>query len=234
MSSDRITFNKENIDEYLKALGKEYRKLNKYGQQAELIIVGGVSVIVNYDFREATTDIDGLYYANWTFKDAVRNVAEKFGLPEGWLNSDFKYTDSYSDKIVEHSKFYKSFYSLDVRTVSGEYAVAMKLVANRNYKSDNSDIIGIIKDERSKGNEITFEMIDKAITELYGDWSKVSDKNVAFIKEVLDYKDLDAFYIEKVKEESVNRNYLEKASEQYKDVITDDNVDEFISFFKSR
>ena len=232
MSSDKINFTKDNIDSFLKELGKEYRKLNKHGQPAELIIVGGVSAIVNYDFRESTTDIDALFHTDWAFKDAIQNVGDKFGLPDGWLNNDFKYTDSYSDKLIEHSKFYKSFYSLDVRTVSGEYAIAMKLVSDRNYKSDNSDIIGIIKDEKNKGNEITFEKIDKAIIELYDDWGKVPERNIVFLKDVLASKDLDSVYKDKIKEEALNRNCLEKAKEKYGNIVTNDNADTFIDFFK--
>lgn len=234
MSSDKFIFTKENIDSFLKELGKEYRKLSKQGQNVELIIVGGVAAIVNYDFRETTTDIDALFHANSIFKEAIRNVGDKYGLPDGWLNSDFKYTASYSDKLVEHSKYYKTFYSLDVRTVSGEYAIAMKLVSDRNYKSDISDIVGIIKDERKRGNEITFEKIDKAMVELYSNWKRVSDSNLELLNEVLKCKDLEQIYIEKVKEESLNRNYLEAAIEEYKDVITSDNTNDFIKFFKGK
>lgn len=232
MSSNNINFTKDNIDIFLKELGKEYRKLNKNGQRAELIIVGGISAIINYNFRQATTDIDALFHTDWTFKDAISNVRKKYELPDGWLNSDFKYTNSYSDKLVEHSKFYKSFYSLDVRTVNGEYAIAMKLISDRNYKSDDSDIIGIIKDERSKGNDITFEKIDKAMMELYNGWDKVSEKRIVFLKEVLNCKDLDLIYRNKVEEELINKDCLQKAKENYGNIVTNDNADSFIDFFK--
>lgn len=232
MSSNNINFTKDNIDNFLKELGKEYHKLNRNGQRAELIIVGGVSAIVNYNFREASTDIDALFHTDWTFKDAISNVGEKYGLPDGWLNSDFKYTNSYSDKLIEHSKFYKSFYSLDVRTVNGEYAIAMKLASDRNYKSDDSDVIGIIKDERNKGNDITFEKIDKAMMELYNGWDKVSENKIIFLKEVLDCKDLDSLYKNKVEEELINKDCLEKAKKEYENVVTNDNADSFIDFFK--
>ena len=91
MSSEKFNFTKDNIDNFLRELGKEYRKLSKQGQNVELIIVGGVAAIVNYDFRETTTDIDALFHANSIFKEAIRNVGDKYGLPDGWLNSDFKY-----------------------------------------------------------------------------------------------------------------------------------------------
>lgn len=44
---------------YLKELAKEYKKRNK-NVPAELILVGGASVLINYGFREMTTDIDAI------------------------------------------------------------------------------------------------------------------------------------------------------------------------------
>ena len=71
MSSEIIVFTKENVDFYLKELGKEYRKLNGKGTPAELILIGGASVLVNYGFREMTTDIDVLMHAASTMKSFI-------------------------------------------------------------------------------------------------------------------------------------------------------------------
>ena len=38
-------------------------------------------------------------------KDAINNVGERLELPRGWLNDDFKKTDSYSPKLFEVSKY---------------------------------------------------------------------------------------------------------------------------------
>lgn len=61
MSSDKQTeFTKENIDTYLKEIAKEYRKQIGKKMPAELILIGGASVLINYGFRDMTTDIDAL------------------------------------------------------------------------------------------------------------------------------------------------------------------------------
>lgn len=57
MSVD-IPFTKENLDFYLKELAKEYRRRGR-GVHAELILIGGASVLVNYGFREMTYDLAG-------------------------------------------------------------------------------------------------------------------------------------------------------------------------------
>ena len=53
-SDDRIVFTKDNIDAYLKALAKEYRKLGGRKLPAEIVLIGGASVLINYGFREMT------------------------------------------------------------------------------------------------------------------------------------------------------------------------------------
>ena len=47
LSKQRIEFTKDNIDLYLKELAKEYRKLVGKGMPAELILIGGASVLIN-------------------------------------------------------------------------------------------------------------------------------------------------------------------------------------------
>ena len=48
MSSDKsIEFTKDNIDTYLREVAKEYRKRAGKNMPAELILIGGASVLVN-------------------------------------------------------------------------------------------------------------------------------------------------------------------------------------------
>ena len=56
-------FTKENLDQYLKELAKEFRKRNGKAIPAEIILVGGASVLINYGFREMTYDIDAIINA---------------------------------------------------------------------------------------------------------------------------------------------------------------------------
>ena len=129
MLSDK-SFTKENLDLYLKELAKEFRKNHGKSMPAEIILIGGASVIINYGFREMTYDMDALINAASSMKDAINAVGDRNGLPNGWLNDDFKNTESFTDRIVQYSKYYRTFYGvLNVRTVTGEYLVAMKLRA---------------------------------------------------------------------------------------------------------
>ena len=75
MSSEKqIEFTKENIDTYLKEVAKEYRKQIGKNMSAEMILIGGASVLVNYGFRDMTTDIDAVIQAASVMKDVIMGV----------------------------------------------------------------------------------------------------------------------------------------------------------------
>ena len=58
MSSEHATvFTKDNLDTFLKELAKEYRKINGKTMPAEIILIGGASILINYGFR----DFDGCH-----------------------------------------------------------------------------------------------------------------------------------------------------------------------------
>lgn len=65
-----IYFSRENLDTYLKELAKEFRKLNGKTMPAEIILIGGASILANYGFREMTYDIDAVVSASSAMKDA--------------------------------------------------------------------------------------------------------------------------------------------------------------------
>lgn len=207
MSSNKLT--KDNLNFYLQELAKEYRKLCGKRNPAEIILIGGASILINYNFRESTEDIDAIIGASSAIKDAVHHVGDKYDLGSDWFNSDFEHTSSYSPELILHSKHYKTYSNVvHYRTVSGEYLLAMKLVSNRLYKHDKSDLIGIIKAERELGNNITLDMIKKAVNDLYGDKVKIDNETYDELSEILNADNLDDRYTEAKKQEEENKKLL--------------------------
>ncbi|MFT9055951.1 MAG: DUF6036 family nucleotidyltransferase [Ethanoligenens sp.] len=96
MSAD-VPFTRENLDMYLKELAKDFRRLNGKTMPAEIILIGGAAILANYGFREMTSDIDAVILASSAMKEAINRVGDRLGLPNGWLNTDFRTTRSYSD-----------------------------------------------------------------------------------------------------------------------------------------
>jgi hypothetical protein len=185
---------KENIDDYLKAVAKEYRK-ESGKRPTEIIIIGGASILINYGFREMTYDIDAVITTSDAMKRAISTVGDRLGLQGNWLNADFKNTNSYSDRLSVVSKYHRTFSNvLEVRTVGAEYLIAMKLMSGRQYKNDMSDILGILSEHQKSNNAITPNMVDSAVTTLYGGWDGVSAYSKSHIDKAFENGDYETLY----------------------------------------
>ena len=228
-------FTKENLDQCLSKLAKEYRKRNGTKIRAEIILIGGAAVLSNYGFRDMTYDIDTIIRASASMKDAINAVGDELGLPTGWMNSDFTKTRSYSPKLVQYSKYYKRFgYVLDVRTITGEYLVAMKLMSGRKYKNDLSDIIGILYEEQKKENPLTIEQIQTAVTNLYGSWNALPQDSISFISEILNKHNLKTLYESYRANELSTKESLIEFETTYPNVVNTDNVNDIIKQLQTR
>lgn len=170
----------EEIELYLRELGSLLKKkLRKTHYKIEIVIVGGASVLLNYGFRESTQDIDAYNDKLSSIKESVNEIRDKYNLTDDWLNSDFQYTSSFTENIRQYAKHYKTYgNTLIVYTIDEEYLICMKLVAFRTDKHDLDDIVGIISNAKET---ITLSKIDKAMHDLYGGWSLVSDEAKEFI-----------------------------------------------------
>ena len=227
MSSERqFEFTKDNIDLYLKELSKEYRKQVGKAMPAELILIGGAAVLSNYGFRDMTTDIDALIHAASGMKDAINRVGDRFELPNDWLNADFTNTVSYSPKLSEFSVYYKTWSNvLTVRTVAAEYLIAMKLRSGRQYKSDLSDVIGILYEHEKRGAPITMAQIRKAVTDLYESWEALPGASQAFIENVMNSDQLAYLYDQTVAGEKETKELLIRFERDYPGITKESNVD---------
>ena len=227
MSSERqFEFTKDNIDLYLKELSREYRKQVGKAMPAELILIGGAAVLINYGFRDMTTDIDALIHAASGMKDAINRVGDRFSLPNNWLNADFTNTNSYSPKLSEFSVYYKTWSNvLMVRTIAAEYLIAMKLRSGRQYKSDLSDVIGILFDHEKRGTPITLEQIRKAVDDLYGSWNALPEESQAFIENVMNSDQLAQLYEQTATGEKETKELLIQFEQEYPGITKESNVD---------
>lgn len=228
-------FTKETLDAMLKELAKEFKKRNGTVVPAEIILIGGAAVLVGYGFREMTTDIDAVIHASSAMKEAAGRVGDKYNLPHGWLNSDFMRTDSYSPKLEQFSVYYKTFSNvLQVRTVSAEYLIAMKLRSGRKYKNDLSDIIGILAEHESRGNPISKDKIDLAVCSLYGSWEGFPEDSISFINDALEKGSYEAVYAAVREEEKNSKDMLVQFGEKYPGVTTQSNVNEILASLKAK
>lgn len=221
----QVEFTKADIDEYLKAVAKEYRRLGGRAMPAEIILIGGAAVMINYGFRNMTTDIDALIQAASIIKDAINSVGDRYNLPACWLNSDFLHTESYSDRLIQYSKYCKTYSNvLHVRTVSAEYLIAMKLKSGRMYKNDLSDILGILAEHKRNNDPIGLEQIHKAVDDLYGGWTNLPESSALFIENVMNNDNYEKLYPQIRDDEQYTREKLVSFDRDHQGELNGSNV----------
>ena len=226
-SENQIEFTKENIDIYLKEVAKEYKKQIGTSMPAELILIGGASVLVNYGFRNMTTDIDAVIHAASVMKDVVNLVGDRYNLPNGWLNQDFMQTESYSPGLTQFSEYYKTYSKvLTIRTVAAEYLIAMKLRSGRQYKSDLSDVLGILAEHEKNGNSITLSQIQKAVSDLYGSWDELPNTSQSFISNVMRDGNYKKLYEQTIIGEKETKELLIEFTKDYPGAAKEENISE--------
>ncbi len=228
-------FSGENIDFYFNELSKNIKKQLGRNINIDIIVVGGASIVMNYTFRNSTTDIDYYNSSGIAIKDMINSVGDKYGLPNGWLNNDFVRTSSFSYKINSYSKFYKRFNQvLTVRTIKDEYLIAMKLASFRLYKNDLSDIVGIVLSMKEKNVDVSFKTIDKAVYEIYGGWDAIKEDAKSFVIKVFNTDNLKEYLVYLKENEKENKELLKGFESDYSGVLKSDNIDDILYSLKEK
>jgi hypothetical protein len=226
---------RDNLIMYLKDLAKEFRKLGGTKTEAEIILIGGAAILARYGFRELTYDVDAIIDAPSMMKDAINRVGDKNGLPHGWLNADFKRTDSYSDKLSEVSVYYKTFSNImTIRTIAAEYLLAMKLKSGRQYKNDLSDIIGVLWDHQKNGEPIPREAVENAFIKLYGADAVMPETSRKLLDAVYANEDYEPLF-SRVRESEIESRKLSMEFERdYANTSKAENIDGVIERMKQK
>lgn len=201
---------KDTLDFLMDEVAKQHlRSMGKPVMPIEVIVVGGSAILLNYTFRNSTQDVDAWVSGSAGFELAIRQVAEKYGLPVQWLNQDFIRTDSFSVKLREISVHYKTFRkTVEVRTVRDVYLIAMKLRAGRLYKNDLSDIIGILMENKQREIVIDYEAIRESVRFLYHSTNAVDQELWKWLLNALESREYENLYNQVVKEEKSARNVI--------------------------
>lgn len=216
-------FNRSDIDHYLYLIAKEYKKQNRLNPEAEIVLIGGSALLLRYNFRDTTTDIDGLFRTSSNIKEIITKIGDENNLGNDWINDDFKKTTSFSPKLVECSKFYKKFCNcLSVRIISDEYLIAMKIRSFRNYKHDISDIVGIIKEHQELDISLNLDKIENAYEFLYEE--KIPQDIAEKIASIFTSKDLEDLFYKIQETEQQNKESLLIAENKYDNLVNEKNA----------
>jgi hypothetical protein len=133
-SSDKLT--KEQI---LAALSRLNELLREKEVMGEICIFGGAAMVLAFDARESTRDVDVILSAE--------QVAQEFGFESDWLNDGVKGFVSDTAEITADGM--PVYSNLRIMRPSTEYLLAMKCLASRaaeyGTEGDRADIITLLK-----------------------------------------------------------------------------------------
>ncbi len=140
--SDRLS-----KDLILAALTRLNQLLHEKGIMGELCIFGGAAMVLAFDARESTRDVDGIFVPKGEVLTASRQVAEEFGFQPEWLNDGVK--GFVSDQAVITADGMPVYSNLRIMRPTTEYLLAMKCLASRvaefGIEGDRADIITLLK-----------------------------------------------------------------------------------------
>jgi len=116
-------------DAIIRAFGALAEELERCGQHAEIVVVGGAALVLLFRARESTKDVDAYFVTPEAsvVRDAAEAVANRLQLPKDWLNDGAK---GYLVGVTTGQILYDSR-ALTVRAASTSQLLAMKLAAWR-------------------------------------------------------------------------------------------------------
>jgi hypothetical protein len=141
-NSDKI-----NRDGIMSALARLNELLAVKGVIGELCIFGDAAMLLAFDARESTRDVDAIFVPKGEVLSCARQVADEMEIDQDWLNDGVK--AFVSDRGEVTSEGMPIFSHLRIMRPITEYLLAMKCLASRvagyGYEGDRRDVKTLLK-----------------------------------------------------------------------------------------
>ncbi|MEP6539563.1 MAG: DUF6036 family nucleotidyltransferase [Bryobacteraceae bacterium] len=157
-------------------------RLRDMGIVGEINIFGGTSMVLAFQARQSTKDVDAIFAPANEVREAARSVAGQLDLPIDWLN------DAVKGFVSERSRFEKieglEFSNLRVQTPIAEYLLAMKVMAARaglsGERGDGEDFAFLIERLKLKNSDDVLEIVQ------YYNPAQILPRSVYLVDEIFD------------------------------------------------
>jgi len=155
-------------------------RLAQRGVVGEIHVFGGAAMVLAFDARAATRDVDALFAPDGHIIDAAREVAEALKLPRSWLNNQ---ASSYVSGRAGRGTPVFDHPNLRVMTTPPEHLLAMKVRAARAVR-DADDVSLLLR-------HLDIATIDEVV-EIVGRFfpdDPMSDRSRQFVEDILDQRE---------------------------------------------
>lgn len=129
-------------DEILKAFHALNDELAREGTKAEVGIVGGAAMVLAFNARESTRDVDAVFEPASKLRAAAARIASAQGLPADWLNDA---ATAYMPADTQPRTILLDLPNLAVWIPPPSYLLAMKAIAARLDSQDAQDLRTLIR-----------------------------------------------------------------------------------------
>jgi hypothetical protein len=135
-------------EKILAALSALSNELGKKDLTGEICLFGGTVMVLSFNARVATKDVDALFQPTQTIRGVAKDIAEAHHLPANWLNDGVKGFISTRHQTTPGNL--PQFPNLRLTMPVPEYLLAMKCMAARlggtgNEPSDVADIVFLVR-----------------------------------------------------------------------------------------
>ena len=167
----------------LEAFSRLSTELAKGGVVGEVNVVGGTAMVLAFNARSSTKDVDAIFEPSSEMRSAALVVAQDLGLPPDWLNDAVKGFMSTTGAFQQLETI--EWPNLRVQAPTAEYMLAMKVLAARagigGERGDSQDIAFLIRLlGLTKGDEV-MEIVGR-----YYDPSRILPRSIYLVEEILE------------------------------------------------
>lgn len=167
------------------ALSRLSDELGKNGSFGEINIVGGTAMVIAFNARLATKDVDAIFEPSSLIRTLAKRIAPEFDLPTDWLNDSVKGFLSPAGDFESVPTM--DFPNLRVLAPTPNYMLAMKLLAARSGiaseqgPSDAQDIAFLLRFLGLRDSDDVMKIVQR-----YYDPSRMLPRSLYLLDEILE------------------------------------------------
>lgn len=152
-------------------------KLQRRNIIGHVHVIGGAAMLLAYNSRTITRDIDAIFAPDGPVVDAVREIAREKHWPTTWLNNQ---AASYAARNPGEGLAVFEHPHLQVMATPAEHLLAMKVLAARAVR-DADDALNLLKHLNIQTTDSVWEIVGRYFTD-----AMISDRSRLFVDDIID------------------------------------------------